>query len=163
MVKRYPKVKEVDSSSDFDLAIEAIVSLRRCKTLVDLANKRIDKAYVKFTREIDTKTLKPFIEKLAKVEVVEFVDTKPDKSVVDVANGVESYISTGDIDLEPIVNKLTKQKEKLIKEINKLNGMLNNEKFVANAPKEVIEQNQKALKEAQEKLEKVEGELSSLV
>ncbi len=162
MVKRYPKVKEVESSSNFDLAIEAIVSLRRCKTLVDMGNKKIERAYIKFTNEVDSQTLKPFIEKLAKVEVLEFVDTKPDSSVVDVANGVESYISTGDIDLNPIINKLTKQKEKLTKEINKLSGMLNNEKFVANAPKEVIEQNQKAIDEAKEKLQKVENELSSL-
>ncbi len=164
MVKRYPKVAEIDSeiSESFALAIEAIVSVRRCKTLVDMGNKRIEKAYVKFSKEVDEELLKPFIEKLAKVETIEFTQSKPDNCVVDVSDNLESYISTSDIDLEPIINKLKKQKEKLEKEFNKLNGMLSNEKFVANAPAEVIEQNRKALNETQEKLEKVTKELASL-
>ncbi len=161
MIKEYPTVKEVDSDiiDTFELAIEAIVSIRRCKTLVDMANKKIDKAYVKFTKEIDTALLKPFLEKLAKVAEVEFVTAKPQNAVTDVSDNLESYISTSDIDMTPVINKLKKQKEKLEKEINKLSAMLNNEKFTANAPQAVIEQNQKALQEAQKKFEKVENEL----
>jgi len=164
MVKEYPTINEVDNSiiDTFELAIEAIVSVRRCKTLVDMANKKLDKAYVKFTKDVNKDLLKPFIEKLAKVDTIEFVDTKPQNAVTDVSNNLESYISTSDIDMTPIINKLKKQQEKLEKEINKLSGMLNNEKFVANAPKNVIEQNKKALQEANEKLAKVKNELESL-
>jgi len=164
MVKPYPKISEVDSSviDTFELAIEAIVSLRRCKTLVDMANKKLDKAYVKFSKSVDRELIKPFIEKLAKVQEVEFVDNKPANSVVDVSDNLESFISTDDIDLSPIIAKLEKQKEKLNKEIAKLSGMLNNEKFVANAPKEVVEQNKIALDEAKQKLTKVEEELKAL-
>ena len=164
MVKEYPSLKEIDTDiiDTFELAIEAIVSLRRCKTLVDMANKKLDKAYIKFTKDVNQDLLKPFIEKLAKVESVEFVNKKPQNAVTDVSDNLESYISTSDIDMTPVINKLKKQQEKLQKEINKLSAMLNNEKFTANAPKEVIKQNQKALNEAKEKLEKVNSELESL-
>ena len=164
MIKTYPKAGEIDNQIDntFSLAIEAIVSLRRCKTLVDMGNKKIDKAYIKFTKEVDKELLKPYICKLAKVDEIDFVESKPQNSVVDVSDNMESYISTDDIDLQPIIDKLTKQKVKLEKEIAKLSGMLNNKNFVANAPAEVVEQNQKALDDAKEKLGKVENELKSI-
>ncbi len=164
MIQEYPVVNKVDTEivDIFELTIEAIVSIRRCKTLVDMANKKVDKAYLKLSREVDKSLIEPFIKKLAKVEELEFVNSKPENAVADVGNGVESYISTADIDMTPIINKLNRQKEKLQKEINKLSGMLNNEKFIANAPKAVVEQNQEALKAAKEKLQKVESELKAL-
>jgi len=161
MVTPYPKTTEIDEAiaEQFDLAIEAIVSLRRCKTLIEKGNQRIEKAAVKFNKPVDTSLLKPFIEKLAKVDEVTFVEQKLPNCVTDVSDSLESMISTDDIDMSAIIGKLSKQKEKLEKEIGKLSGMLNNEKFVANAPEKVIAENKKALEEAQAKLEKVESEL----
>ena len=161
MVMPYPQVSDIDTqiSEQFDLAIEAIVSIRRCKTLIDKANQKIEKASIKFNKQADTALLKPFIEKLAKVEELSFVDSKIPNCVVDVSDSLESMISTDDIDMSAIIKKLEKQAEKLQKEIAKLNSMLNNEKFVANAPAKVIEENKKALNEATEKLAKVESEL----
>ena len=103
--------------------------------------------------------MKPFIEKLGKVEELTFVDTKNDNCVTDVSDNLETFISTDDIDMSAIIGKLTKQKEKLEKEIAKLNGMLNNERFVANAPEKVIADNRQALADATEKMAKVEAEL----
>jgi valyl-tRNA synthetase len=76
---------------------------------------------------------------------IEFVDAKVENSITDVSDNLEVYLPTGEIDMQPIITKLTRQKEKLEKEINKLNGMLNNERFVANAPAEVLAVNKKAL------------------
>jgi len=161
MVQAYPEVNEVDDEviKQFDLIMEAIVSVRRCKTLIDKGNQKIEKASLKMPRGSDLEMMKPFIEKLAKVEEISFVDAKIDKCVTDVSDNIETFISTDDIDLSAIIGKLTKQKEKLEKEIAKLNGMLSNEKFVANAPEAVIAQNRQALSDAMEKLEKVENEL----
>jgi valyl-tRNA synthetase len=163
MVMNYPKASDIDDEiiSSFELAIEAIVSIRRCKTLIDKGNQRISKAAIKLNSDADTTLLKPFVEKLAKVDEVSFVDEKLQNCVVDVSNSLESMISTDDIDMSAIVSKLEKQQAKLEKEVTKLNSMLGNEKFVANAPKEVIEQNQKALQEASDKLAKVEQELKN--
>jgi valyl-tRNA synthetase len=161
MIKQYPTVGEVDSGviEQFDLIMEAIVSIRRCKVLVDKGNQRIERAYLNFSKDIDKELAKPFIAKLAKVDEVRFIDRKLENSVTDVSDNLESFISTDDIDMGAIINKLTKQKTKLEREVAKLSGMLNNRRFVENAPQQVVEQNRKALTEAQTKLEKIEKEL----
>jgi valyl-tRNA synthetase len=163
MVMSYPKASNIDDDiiSSFELAIEAIVSIRRCKTLIDKGNQRIPKAAIKLNLDADTTLLKPFVEKLAKVDEVSFVNEKIQNCVVDVSDNLESMISTDDIDMSAIVSKLEKQQAKLQKEVAKLNSILSNEKFVANAPKEVIEQNKKALQEASDKLSKIEQELKN--
>ncbi len=164
MIQSYPVAGTPDEKvmADFALAIEAIVSVRRCKTLVDQGNQRIEKAYVKFNSEVDEAMMKPFIETLAKVAEIGLVDSKPEPSVADVSDHLESFISTADIDMSGMIGKLEKQGEKLDKEIAKLSGMLNNEKFVANAPEAVITQNRTALAEAESKRAKVAQELQSL-
>jgi len=161
MVMPYPKVEEIDEeiATQFNLAIEAIVSVRRCKTLIEKGNQKIEKASIKFSHKADTTLLKPFIEKLGKVEEITFVTKKPQNCVTDVSDNLETMISTDDIDMSAIIAKLSKQKDKIEKEINKLSGMLNNEKFVANAPEHVISENKKALQDAQEKMKKVVSEL----
>ncbi len=164
MVKRYPKLRDIDNSieDEFNLIMEAIVSIRRCKVLVDKANQRVDKVYIKLSKDLDKSLAKPFIEKLAKVDEVIFIDKRLENSVTDVSDNLESFISTSSIDLDAIKKKLSKQKEKLEKEINKLNRMLNNKRFLANAPEAVVAQNQKALSDALEKRRRVEEELSRL-
>ncbi|CAA6799978.1 MAG: Valyl-tRNA synthetase (EC [uncultured Sulfurovum sp.] len=161
MVQAYPEVAEADEGmiGQFDLIMEAIVSVRRCKTLVDKGNQKIEKASLKLPAGSDLEMMKPFIEKLGKVEELTFVDAKLENSVTDVSDNLETFISTDDVDMSAIIGKLTKQKEKLEKEIGKLNGMLKNERFVANAPEQVIAENKQALSDASEKMAKVEAEL----
>jgi len=164
MISSYPNLQISDekSSKDFELIIEAIVSVRRCKTLIDQGNQKITKAYILASKDIDTNIAKPFIEKLAKVEDIIFTDQRLERCVSDVSDNLTSMIATNDIDLAPIINKLDKQKEKLQKEIDKLSSMLSNERFVANAPENVIEENKKALEEANNKLSKITSELVTL-
>ncbi|WP_320036329.1 valine--tRNA ligase [Halarcobacter sp.] len=164
MIMNFPKDIKKDENIENMFAIieEAITAIRRAKVVIDMGNSKIAKAYVKLDSSIDTEVAKPFIEKLAKVENIEFVDTKQENSITDVSDNLEVYIPTGEIDMTPIINKLTKQKEKLEKEISKLSGMLSNERFVANAPANVIEENKAGLASAEEKLAKVEAELKTL-
>ncbi len=164
MVSSYPKAGEIDTeiTKEFEQIMEAIVSVRRCKTLIDKGNQKIEKAYIKMNGDIDTKLYIPFIEKLGKVTNIEFVNEKLAKCVTDVSDSLVSMIATDDIDMSEIIIKLERQKEKLEKEVTKLSGMLNNERFVANAPKEVIDENRSMLHEASVKLEKVISELSSI-
>jgi valyl-tRNA synthetase len=165
MIKSYPsKTKKRKVEDKFNIIMDAIVSIRRAKVLVDLANQKIEKAYVKLdsASDEDKEMMKPFIEKLAKVENLEFTDAKIENSVSDIADSCETFIPTDSIDLTSIINKLTKQNEKLDKEIGKLTGMLNNEKFVSNAPADVLEKNKEALADATAKKEKVLAQLNSL-
>ncbi|WP_324170902.1 valine--tRNA ligase [Sulfurimonas sp.] len=165
MIMSYPtKTKKRKEEKTFEIIMDAIVSIRRAKVLVDLANQKIVKAFVKIYNISDKekKMMLPFITRLAKVEVLEFTQTKVENSVSDIADLCETFIPTDSIDLSSIISKLTKQDEKLQKEIGKLNGMLNNEKFVANAPKDVLDKNRTLLSDAKTKQKKVLEQLSSL-
>jgi len=165
MLMKFPsKTKQRKEEETFEIIMHAIVSIRRAKVLVDLANQKIEKAFVKLDG-IDAPTkemMKPFISKLAKVTALEFTDTKIENAVSDIANSCETFIPTDSIDLSSIIAKLTKQDEKLQKEIAKLNGMLNNERFVANAPEDVLEKNRTLLADATAKQAKVLEQLESL-
>ena len=164
MIMNFPKDIKKDENIEnmFSVIEEAIIAIRRAKTLIDMGNSKIEKAYLKLDVKIDEDVAKPFIEKLAKVENIEFVNSKVENSITDVSNNLEVYIPTSAIDMKPIIEKLEKQQEKAQKEFDKLNSMLSNERFVANAPANVIEENKKALDEVKGRLEKIEAELKSL-
>ncbi|MCF6309540.1 MAG: valine--tRNA ligase [Sulfurimonas sp.] len=165
MIKKYPfKIKQRKEEKKFEIIMDAIVSIRRAKVLVDLANQKIEKAFVKIDdiSDKDKEMMLPFIARLAKVEVVEFTESKIENAVSDIADTCETFIPTDSIDLSSIIAKLTKQDEKLQKEIDKVSGMLNNERFVANAPEDVLTKNREALADALTKQEKVLEQLSSL-
>ena len=164
MIMNFPKdiTKDQKTEDMFAIIEEAITAIRRAKVIIDMGNSKIEKAYIKLDTNIDTNIAKPFIQKLAKVEDVEFVTSKVENSITDVSDNLEVYLPTSQIDMTPIINKLTRQKEKLPKEIDKLNGMLSNERFVANAPEHVITENKKGLETANEKLAKVQAELDTL-
>ncbi len=166
MLMPYPhKTKKREKEEKkFEIIMDAIVSIRRAKVLVDLANQKIEKAFVKIDgiSEDDKTMMLPFILRLAKVEVVEFTESKIENAVSDISDLCETFIPTDSIDLTPIITKLTKQNEKLEKEMAKLNGMLNNQRFVANAPEDVLEKNRTLLADAKAKQVKVLEQLKSL-
>jgi len=165
MIKKFPhKIKQRKEEAKFEIIMDAIVSIRRAKVLVDLANQKIEKAFVKIDglSDKDKEMMLPFIARLAKVENVQFTEEKVQNAVSDISDKCETFIPTDSIDLTPIINKLTKQDEKLQKEIGKLSGMLNNERFVANAPEDVLEKNRAALADAEAKREKVLEQLNTL-
>ena len=164
MINNFPKniAKNQEMEDMFAVIEEAIISVRRAKVVIDMGNSKIAKAYIKLDSSIDKDLAKPFIEKLGKVENIEFVDAKVENSITDVSDNLEVYLPTSEIDMSPIIDKLTKQKEKTQKEFDKLNGMLSNERFVANAPEAVIAENRKALEDAKNKLEKIENELKAI-
>ncbi|HEY9189406.1 MAG TPA: valine--tRNA ligase, partial [Sulfurovum sp.] len=159
MIKKFPPediTRNTIYNDLFSHIEEAITAIRRAKVTIDMGNSKITKAYIKSefigndpSKLFSIQTIKPFIQKLAKVEDVELVNSKVENSVTDISDNLEVYLPTGEIDMTPIISKLTKQKEKLEKEIQKLSGMLNNEKFVANAPAEVLATNKQALEDAQ--------------
>jgi len=156
MLKEYPKEKEVQKPADFDLIIEAIVSLRRIKALTQ---SNFKKAYVLANLP---EMAKEFIKKLAKVEDIEFVNKPIENAIRDISDNLETMVSKEEIDITPLLSRLNKQKEKLSKEIEKLEKKLSNKNFIERAPKEVVEKNQKELNELKEKFQKVEEELRKL-
>ena len=167
MVKPYPTFTYCDNSNlqIFELISDSIISIRRAKTTIELANQKIPKAYIKSNIAISkdfAPTFVKYVSKLAKVEEIEITSQKIPHCIVDITEKVESYIPIQEINLTPIISRLEKQQEKTQKEIIKLQSMLKNEKFIANAPTQVLETNKKALIEQEEKLMKIQAELKSL-
>ena len=165
MLMKYPsKTKQRKEEETFEVIMDAIVSIRRAKVLVDLANQKIEKAFVKIDgiSKEEQDMMLPFIVKLAKVTDVAFTETKIENAVSDISDKCETFIPTDSIDLTPIITKLERQDEKLQKEIDKINKMLGNERFVANAPEDVLEKNRGLLEDALAKQVKVKEQLDSL-
>ena len=165
MVQEYPsfQYENAENFATFELILDSIVSIRRAKATIDLANQKIAKAYVNVCISHSMQELfVKYVCKLAKVESLEIVERKIPNCIADIADKVESYLPTNEIDLAPILARLSKQAEKAQKEIAKLEGMLKNEKFVANAPQNVLETNRQALEEQKQKLAKLTQELEAL-
>lgn len=162
MIMSYPEDTTIDEAieSEFNTIMDAIITIRRAKTHIDLANQKIELAYIK--TDANKELIEIFASKLAKVEKIEFTDSKVESSISDLGDSVEVYLPTSSIDLTPIIDRLNKQREKIQKEYDKLKAMLSNERFVANAPAEVIEQNKASLAEAEDKISKIDAQLSSL-
>ncbi|MGP1580640.1 MAG: valine--tRNA ligase [Wolinella sp.] len=164
MILPYPKDRgrNEGSEANFEVIIDAIVSTRRLKATLELANQKIPSIFIKTSKKVDEALLNRFIPKLSKVDSLALLEQKPEGCVADVSERCEVYLPIADLDLRPITARLQKQQEKLLKEVEKLSNMLNNEKFIANAPVHVLEQNRNALAEAKERLSKVDSELASL-
>ncbi|MGP1451004.1 MAG: valine--tRNA ligase [Wolinella sp.] len=164
MVERFPEIGKRDSEieASFEVIIDAIISARRLKATLELANQKIPMLYIKAPNSVDERLLSLFIPRLAKVEAISIIENKPNKCVVDVSDRCEVYLPINELDLSPIITRLEKQKEKLNKEREKLESMLNNEKFITNAPANVLAQNKEALENLKERLGKIESELSGI-
>ncbi|MCX6061435.1 MAG: valine--tRNA ligase [Campylobacterales bacterium] len=162
MVMTYPEDVTIDEGieAEFAIIMDAIITIRRAKTLIDCGNQKIPLAYVKCNG--NHTMMEPFIARLGKVETLKFTESKIDNAISDIGESVEVYIPTEAIDLSPIIDRLSKQREKLQKEADKLSGMLSNERFVANAPEAVITENRNGLADAHNKITKIDEQLKSL-
>ncbi|MEA1914701.1 MAG: valine--tRNA ligase, partial [Campylobacterota bacterium] len=90
MIMNFPSDIQKDETIEamFALIEEAITATRRAKVIIDMGNSKIAKAYIKIDKTIDTAVAKPFIQKLAKVENIEFVDAKVENSITDVSDNL---------------------------------------------------------------------------
>lgn len=161
VVSQFPKSadQDLEIEESFGYAIEAIVSIRRAKVALDLANKQVEKAFVRPFKPMNLPLA--YICKLAKADQVVVVSDKQN-GATDVSDNLESTISADGVDLSALTTKLNAQKAKLQKEIEKLSGMLNNQNFVANAPKDVLEKNGALLADAESKLAQIDQQLSGI-
>ncbi len=163
MVSRYPTISEREKEIEelFSLAIEAIISIRRAKANIELGNKKIENAIIKIENTDKLKSVKKYIELLAKVSTISFSNLSVENAVSDVSKNLEVFIPLEGVDLTPVIKRLENQKAKVEKEIAKLNSMLSNERFLQNAPEKVVQENKEALKKAEETLEKINIRLKS--
>lgn len=166
MVRAYPRACENEelreNAAQFELIQDVIISIRRLKALLELGNAPLKRVFVKLARKGDEGLLTQFVCKLARVEELAIVDSKPSGCVGDVSALCECFVELQGIDVSAITSRLSNQHAKLEKEITKLESLLTNEKFRQNAPKSVLEQNESALLNAKQKRENIERELRAL-
>ncbi len=163
MVAKYPKTITRDKETEelFSLAIEAIISIRRAKANIELANKKIEKATIKIDDIKKLESVKTYIELLSKSKEINFSSISIDNAVSDVSKNLEVFIPLEGVDLSPIVKRLESQKVKTEKEMAKIRNMLSNEKFIKNAPPKVVQENKNTLKKLEENFEKISIRLKS--
>ena len=169
MIAEFPSdfAQDLHIEAEFEGIKNAVISLRRLKASVDLANKPLQKAYIEFDNYTPNTTQKALesIQKLSRIQFVELFDSTQvniKQCVADIGEGVKCYLPLSEIDLSPILSRLNSQKQKLQKECDKLESNLKNDKFLSNAPKEVVAKLESNLKETQQRLDKIQSEINAL-
>jgi valyl-tRNA synthetase len=103
------------------------------------------------------------IKSLARVETIEFTDTKPDQSAITISNGLEIYLSlAGLIDLEKESKRISAEIKSVEAYLIGLSKKLKNKEFTKNAPKEIVDIEKTKQSEAEDKLNKLKDQLTQL-
>ena len=151
-----------------DFALEVIKSLRNIRQSFNIPlSARID---IKIAAGKGEKTvfeaIESYLERMAKVQSIEFVDEscsmKQSASAV-VGNSKIIVNLAGLIDLDEEIKRQNKKMEKLNNELNSLQARLNNKKFVENAPAELVEQTKERIAEIKAQTAIISELLVSLV
>ena len=177
MIESFPFDSERNTALErgFSIILDSVTTIRRMRANLGISSTMLSQVFI----ELQTKNKEilqslniagnnfytlftSFVVKLAKVQNVVFVDSKPMSCIADIGSSVKIYLESSNFDLVGILDRLAKQEEKLQKEIAKLDSMLSNAKFIANAPESVVTQNRQQLAELKDKLEKVLDEKNAL-
>jgi len=166
MFESYPGDKDYNENllKEFEDAKQIVMNLRNFRKENNIPNKQALKVYYDNGNKFNA-TYNNSIKKLANLETLEGVDTKPDKSVSFMVNIYTFYIETGDgtIDVEKQAEKLKKELEYYQSFLASVNKKLANEKFVNNAPKQVVEKEFKKKQDAETKIESLQKQLEQLI
>ncbi len=146
MISDYPryntKMNYYSSVKDTELIKEIIKNVRNTKVKNGATPSKRVKLYVKAKEIKAIKNGIIYIQKLAGVSEVEFVDAKPDneKLVSSVLDGAELFIPLGElIDFEQEIARLSEELKTVENEIKRASGKLANNGFLEKAPKALVD------------------------
>ncbi|MEL7216577.1 MAG: class I tRNA ligase family protein, partial [Pseudomonadota bacterium] len=154
-------VEIADASADAEMAwviglIENIRSLRAEMGLSPSAKLTLALVGADDTAQGRLERNRVLIERMARLEPVQFAGEAPEGSVTLPIEGAEACLPLkGLVDVAAETARLKKALAKLEKEVGGLKGKLSNEKFLAKAPEDVVA-------EQRERLGTAEGELAKL-
>lgn len=179
MIESFPRdtARNITLEKGFEITLDSITTIRRMRANLGISSDVLSKVFIELQKD-DQELLQSlyigqdsvsfdrlfvsFVAKLAKVQEVVFVDSKPSQCIADIGEITKVYLAASNFDVAGILERLDKQEQKIQKEITKLEGMLNNKNFIANAPESVVLQNKQNLHDLQEKLTKVLDEKKTL-
>ena len=147
MIAEFPRYNTKSNYSshvkDAELVKEVIKAVRNVKVTVGAAPSKKVKLYVKAENKKAIKNGAVYIEKLAGVSEVGFIDDKKaltEKVVSQVVSGVELFIPMGElVDVDKEVERIKKEIETIDREIARASGKLSNNGFLEKAPKSLVD------------------------
>ena len=165
MFEEYPE-KHLYSESiiqEFSEIMQIVANLRNFRKENNLSNKIFLKLYYDNKGKYSGK-YNEVIKKMANVETIESVNSKPDNSVPFMVNVNTFFIEqdTSGIDIDAQINKLEEELKYYEGFLSSVMKKLSNDKFVKNAPKQVVEREYKKKEDAEAKIKSIKDQLSVL-
>ncbi len=154
-----------DLEANFDVIQEVIRGIRNVRSKYNIAaTKEID-AHIKASTEAAKilHDMRHHIVNLCRLATLEIAPTveRPKFSAIQVVGDIEIYV-VGVLDPEKEIDRLTKQKEKLLKQLTPVEKKLANENFIKKAPADVVEAERQRLQDIKTQLALIEENLKSL-
>jgi valyl-tRNA synthetase len=149
-ISKWPEYDETlnDAQAEVNMnhVIEAIKALRNTRAEINVPPSR--KATVIIFAQEEARTAfkegKIYFEKLASASAVEFIDNKEslqENLVSVVVKGGEMFMPLLElVDKDKELERLNKEKDKLLSEIDRVEKKLSNERFVSKAPQAVVDE-----------------------
>ena len=146
-------------AADMELVKNALKAIRNQRSEMNIPPSKKAKVYIKTEKKDVFSQAAIFFEKLASAsETVVCGDdfVPPANAVSCVVEGAQLFMPLDDlVDKEKELERLNKEKERLLGEIKRVEGKLNNQGFIAKAPAQVVEEERKKEAKYREMLDKV--------
>ena len=170
MVAEFPRynsrLKYASCVKDTDVVKEVIKTIRNIKATVGAAPSKKVKLFVKTEDKKAVKNGSVYIEKLAGVSEVIFIEDKKDlteKVIAQVVSGMEIYLPMGElVDMEKEIERIKGELRTIEKEIARASGKLSNNGFLDKAPKALVEAERAKLNQHLDTREKLKAQLLEL-
>ena len=159
-----PKFNYAKAVKDLEPVTSIIKAVRNVKAKLNVAPSKKVELYVKSDVKAAIRKGSVYIQKLAGVSDIIFIEDKTEltcKTVSQVLASCELYIPLGElVDEEAEKARLNKELEKCEDEIKRSEGKLNNKGFIGKAPKALVDGEKEKLKKYLEMREKLVKELA---
>ena len=170
MVTEFPRynsrLKYASCVKDTEVVKEVIKSIRNIKATVGAAPSKKVKLFVKTEDKKAIKNGSVYIEKLAGVSEVIFIEDKKElteKVIAGVVSGMEIYLPMGElVDMEKEIARIEGELKTIEKEIARASGKLSNNGFLDKAPKALVEAERAKLNNHLDTREKLKAQLLEL-
>ena len=151
---------------NFEGLRELVVAIRNLRAEMGVVPSKKLNAYIKATDENFMKKAYQYLDKLAGIGNVTFIEDKSEiaeRCTAIVTHTAEVMIPMGDlVDIEKERERILKEIAGAEGEINKAKGLLSNQGFVAKAPQKLIDNEKEKLERAIDKLAKLKDKLAEL-
>ncbi len=150
---------ETEDLNQVDYIISAITSIRESRVAYEVKPSKPLQAVLLDSQDSQfelTHTLQAMFESMARVEIVESIDTQ---LVTPIKGGSVILDMDELVDKEALKEKLLLEKTRLFKEIKRAEGMLSNENFISKAPEAKVNEEKAKLEEYKRQLVLVENQL----